>query len=141
MTDLRRSAHLAVLAGLSAGAYSGSLAVVAWLQSASDSALVAERAPIGAAADAISASHDALDADVAAAIRRFGAMSDRYRAFLPQLADVETSLDALAKTASSVTHSTLTVPTRLALPAVQSAPRVVRVAAPTTQATTGASGR
>ena len=141
MTDLRRTVHLAVLAGLSASAYAGTLAVVAMLQSSADAALVAEQAPIRSAADAIKASHDGLEAAVAAATQRYSRLTDRYSALVPRIAGVETSLDALARTTAGVSDSTLTLPTHISLPAVQAAPRIVRVAAPTTQATTGASGR
>lgn len=141
MTELRRPLHLAVLAALSAGAYAGSLALVTMLQSSADAALVAERVPVRAAADEIAASHDGLEAALAAAADRYSRLADRYSALLPDIAGVETSIDSLAKTTASVNDSTLTLPTHVRLPAVQAAPRVVRVAAPTTQATTGASGR
>jgi hypothetical protein len=141
MTDLRRGVHLAVLAGLSATAYAGSLAFVAFLQSAADSTLVAERAPVQAAADQVGASHDGLEAALAAATQRYGRLAGRYGSLLPAITRVEGSVDALARTTAGLTDSTLTLPSRISLPAVQAAPRVVRVAAPTTQATTGASGR
>ena len=141
MIDLRRRVHLAILAGLSASAYAGSLALVAMLQSSADAALVAERAPLRAAADSITASHDGLEAAVAAAARRYGQVTADYGALLPKISRVEASLDALARSTAGVADSTLTLPTHVSLPSVQAAPRVVRVAAPTTQATTGASGR
>lgn len=141
MTEARRPLHLAVLAGLCAGAYAGSLALVTMVQSSADAALTAERAPIRDVAATIAAQHDALEATAAAAIRRYGQVTDRYGALLPNLATVETSLDALAKTTAGVTDSTLAFPTHISLPTVQAAPRIVRVAAPATHATTGASGR
>jgi hypothetical protein len=141
MTELRRPVHLAVLAGLSASAYAGSLALVTMLQSSADAALIAERAPIREAADAVAASHDDLEATVAAAMRRYTQMTDRYGALLPKLAGVETSLDTLAETTAGVTDSTLSLPSHVSLPAVQVAPRVIRIAPPAIQATTGASGR
>ncbi len=88
------------------------------------------------AADAIAASHDSLEATIAAATKRYSQMADRYGALLPRIAAVDTSLDALATTTAGVTNSTLTLPTHVSLPAVQAAPRIVRVAAPATQATT-----
>ena len=141
MTELRRTVHLAILAGLSASAYAGSLALVTRLQSSADASLVADRAPVRAAADAISASHDRLEATITGAMERYGRLADRYGILVPKIAGVETSLDALARTTSGVTDSTLTLPTHLTLPTVPTAPRSVRVAAPVTQATTGASGR
>lgn len=141
MTERHRPLHLAVLAGLSASAYAGSLAFVALLQSSADAALVAERVPIRVAADAITANHDRLEAAVADATKRYAQLADRYSALLPGIAGVASSVDALARTTAAVADSTLTLPTHVSLPTVQAAPRVVRVAAPTTQATTGASGR
>jgi hypothetical protein len=140
MTEKRRPVHLAVLVGLSASAYAGSLALVTMLQSTTDAAVAAERAPMREIADAITASHDDLVTTVADAARRYSLMTGRYGALLPELAQVETSLDTLAKTTSSVTDTALTLPSHVSLPAVPTA-RIVRVAAPTTHATTGASGR
>jgi hypothetical protein len=144
MTEVRRPTHLAVLAGLSAGAYAGCLALVAMLQSSADAALIADRAAIRAAADAIAADHDGLEAAVAEATRRYGRLADTYAALLPGIAGVDASVDALARTTAGVTDSTLSLPSHVtlpAMPAVQAATRVVRMAAPATQATTGASGR
>ena len=140
MTEVGRPLHLAVLAGLSASAYAGSLALVTMLQSSADAAVIAERAPIREIADTIATRHDGLEATVAAAMQRYSRVTDRYGALLPKFEGVETSLDGLAKTTAGVTHSTLTLPTHVSLPIVQAAPRVVRVAAPRTHATTGASG-
>lgn len=141
MTERRRPVHLAVLVGLSASAYAGSLALVTMLQSTGDAATAAERAPIREIADAITAGHDGLEANVAGAALRYSLMTDRYGALLPELAQAETSLDALAKTTSSVTDSARTLPSHVSLPAVPTLSRIVRGAAPTSHATTGASGR
>jgi hypothetical protein len=140
MTEKRRPVHLAVLVGLSASAYAGSLAFVTMLQSSADAAVVAERAPIREIADAIMAGHDDLETTVADATRRYSLITERYGALLPKLAQVETSLDTLAKTTSVVTDSALTLPSHVSLPRVLTAPRIVRAAAPTIHATTGASG-
>jgi hypothetical protein len=139
MTDQRRPIHLAVLVGLSASAYAGSLGAVSVLQSAADSSLIAQRAPVRAAADAVAASHSDLEATVAEAVRRYGLVSERYAALVPEFSNVETSLDALAKNTAKVSNSAQALPSRVSLPKV-SAPRIVRVAAPATHATTGASG-
>jgi hypothetical protein len=141
MTEKRRPVHLAILVGLSASAYAGSLALVTMLQSTTDAAAVAERAPMREIADAITSSHDDLETTLADAARRYSVMTERYGALLPELARAETSLDTLAKTTSSVTDSALTLPSHVSLPAVPSAARIIRGAAPTTHATTGASGR
>jgi hypothetical protein len=140
MTEKRRPIHLAVLVGLSASAYAGSLAVVTTLQSASDATVEAERGPIRAIADTITVGHDDLETTVADAARRYSLITERYGALLPELARAETSLDTLAKATSRVTDSALTLPSRVSLPMVPTGTRIVRVAAPITHATTGASG-
>ena len=141
MTEKRQPVHLAMLVGLSASAYAGSLAVVTMLQSTTDVAIAAERAPIREIADAITAGHDDLETTVAYAARRYGLVTDRYGALLPELSQAEAALDGLAKTTSAVTDSALALPSHVSLPALPAAARIVRVAAPATRATTGASGR
>jgi hypothetical protein len=140
MTSQRRPVHLAVLVGLSATAYAGSLAAVTTLQSATDASITAQREPIRAAADAIAAGHDDLEAAVLDAARRYGLVGDQYGALLPEFTQLETSLDALATTTAKVSNSARALPTRVSLPKVVAAPRITRVSAPTSHATTGASG-
>jgi hypothetical protein len=141
MTEKRRPVHLAILAGLSVSAYAGSLSLVTLLQSTTDASVAAERAPMREFTDALATGHDDLETTMADAARRYSLMSDRYGALLPELAQVETSLDTLARTTSTVTDSALKLPSRVSLPALPAAVRIVRTAAPTTHATTGASGR
>jgi hypothetical protein len=140
MTETRRPVHLSVLVGLSASAYAGSLALVTTLQSVTDAAVAAERAPIREIADTIAAGHDDLETSVADAARRYSLITGRYGELLPKLAQLETSLDTLATTTSVVTDSALTLPSRVSLPTVLTAPRIARSTAPTIRATTGASG-
>jgi hypothetical protein len=140
MSDQRRPIHLAVLVGLSASAYAGSLAVVTTFQSTTDATVSAAREPIRAAADVIAAGHDELEALVVDAARRYGLLGDQYGALLPEFTQVETSLDALATSTAKVSNSAQALPTRVSLPKLVSAPRITRVAAPTSHATTGASG-
>jgi len=140
MTDQRRPVHLAILVGVSASAYAGSLAFVTTLQSATDASITAQREPIRAAADAIAAGHSELEAAVVEAARRYGLVGDQYGALLPEFTQVEASLDALATTTAKVSNSAQALPTRVSLPKVVAAPRITRVAAPASHATTGASG-
>lgn len=140
VAEKRPPLHLAVLVGLSAGAYAGSLAVVTLVQSTTDASVSAQRAPTRVIADAITAAHNDLEANVADAMRHYGLIADRYGALEPEFATLETTLDALATTTSSVTNSVRTLPTRVNLPKVSSTARVVRAAAPASHATTAASG-
>jgi len=144
MTDRRFPTHLAVLVGVSAGAYAVSVAGVAALQAHADARLTAERAPFGQAADAAAADHDSLEAAVEIAARRYLELTSRYDQLGGRITTVEDALDSLATRAATLTESAASLPTRFSLPTVRSAPRVVvsapRSSAPKTSATTGASG-
>lgn len=135
----RIPAHLAVLVGVSTGIYAITLAGVTSVQSDRDTRLAIERAPFGIAADAAASDHDRLEAELEAAIRRYDAMADRYRAATTTMADTEAGLDALAERAGALVESAADLPTRFSLPTVRSVPRVV-AAPPATDATTRASG-
>jgi hypothetical protein len=139
MTDRRLPVHLAVLVGVSAGAYAVSVAGVAALQAHADTRLIAARAPYASAADAAAAEHERIEQSVEAAATRYAALASRYDRLGGQVTNVETALDSLAARAATLTESAASLPTRFSLPTVRSAPRVV-VSAPKTQATTGASG-
>lgn len=139
MTDGRRPIHLAVLVGVSAGAYAVSLAGVTALQSATDGDLHADRAPIQLAASAVAADHAALESALDDAAHRYAILADRYRRSGASIEGVESALDALAARAAAVSESAASMPTRFSLPSVRSAPRVV-TAAPKPHATTRASG-
>jgi len=140
MTDQRRPVHLAILVGLSASAYAGSLAAVTTLQSATDASITAQREPIRASAEAIAAGHDDLEAQVVETARRYGLVSDRYGALLSEFNDLTASFDALAANTAKVSDTAKALPSRIALPKVVAAPRITRVSASAIHATTGASG-
>jgi hypothetical protein len=139
MTDARRPAHLAVLLGASAGIYAVSLAGVTALQSATDQAVIDERAPLGAATTSLSDGHDALEGDLERAARAYGDAAAGYDRLGPRLDAMETSLDALAGTVSQVSGAAKALPGHVTLPVVTRT--VTTAAAPVTHATTGASGR
>jgi len=139
MTERRVPAHLAVLVGVSAGAYAASLAGVTALQSAADAHLTAQRAPISLAADTAAAEHETLSGALDAAARRYAEIARRYETVTIEMGRVGTSLDDLATRAAALSESAASLPTRFSLPAVRPAPART-VAAPATHATTGASG-
>jgi len=138
MTDARRPAHLAVLLGASAGIYAVSLAGVTALQSATDRAVMDERAPLGAATSTLAGGHDAVETDLERAVRAYGTAVASYDQLGSRLDAMETSLDALAGTVSQVSGAAEALPGHVALPAVTRT--VTTRAAPVTHATTGASG-
>ena len=138
MTDARRPAHLAVLLGASAGIYAVSLAGVTALQSATDQAVIGERAPLGAATSTLSGGHDAVEADLERAARTYGEAAAGYDLLGSRLDEMETALDALAGTVSQVSGAAMALPGHVTLPAVTHT--VTNRAAPVSHATTGASG-
>lgn len=138
MVDRRLPAHIAVLLGASVGAYAVSLACVTALQANWDASVRADRAPARRAADAISADHDALETTVEAAARRYVTLIERYSRIGGSMTGMQESLGVLAERAATLSETAASLPTRVSLPAVRSAP--ARVAPPRTQATTRASG-
>ena len=139
MIDRRLPSHLVVLVGVSAGAYAISLAGVTALQSHADVRLIEQRRPFQEAAGSAGLDHDALEAAVESATRRYDALAARYERVGSGLVSVEDRLDTLAARAAALTESAASLPTRISLPRVPSAPRVVS-RPPRTDATTGASG-
>ncbi|MEA2610440.1 MAG: hypothetical protein QOG32_166 [Chloroflexota bacterium] len=148
---LRRPLHLFVLAGASAGIYSVSLAGVTFLQSSVDRALIAERAPFDQATTSLVNSHDALDTDITKADQAYADAAARYDLLTPQLAGMETSLDALAGSVSTVSGAAKALPAHAPLPKVtrsvstsstggSTATARAKAPAPVSHAKTGPSG-
>lgn len=140
MTDRRRPVHLAVLVGVSTGVYATALAGVTTLQSGTDQALIADRAPVARVADAAAVGHDRLEAAVEEASRRYGVLAARYDRFGRAFGDLEIAIDGLAARVEIITESARSLPTRIALPTVRALPAARPAARPKTHGTTGASG-
>jgi hypothetical protein len=137
--DGRRPVHLAVLLGVSTGAYAVALASVTGLQSATDAAARRAIDPVVATQTTLGVDHSVLERDLRDAAARYTELADRYDQLTPRLGDLEAALDSLAGSAQRITDSAAALPTRVNLPPVSRAPRVV-VAAPRTHAVTSASG-
>lgn len=137
-TDARRGLHLGVLVGLSTAAYAAALAGVTTLQSATDGALIAARDPLARAVDAATSDHDVLEYQLRGATDRYTSIAGEYADLGPAIADLEVTLDELAAVTARVGESAARLPSRVALPAVRTAPG--RVAPPTTHAVSRASG-
>jgi methyl-accepting chemotaxis protein len=134
----RRPVHLAVLLGLSAGAYAVSLAGVTALQSETDRQANDVRAPIDAAAAAISTSHDRLQDDLDQAAGAYTEVAARYAQLSSGLDTMEAALDRLAGRVTKVTGAANALPAHVSLPHIKVT--VPRTSAPVTHASTGASG-
>lgn len=140
MIDRRRPIHLAVLVGFSTGAYAAALAGVTTLQSDTDLALIADRAPIARVADAAAFRHDRLEAAVEEASRRYGVLAARYDGFGRGFGDLESAIDGLGARVEIIAESARSLPTRIDLPTVRALPAARPAARPKTHGTTGASG-
>lgn len=149
----RIPAHLAVLAGLSAGLYSGGLTVVSVLQADEEAARIAAAEPPGAELAKIRAENAALEATIATletGLEPLAAAADRAEAQASLLAAARYDLElALADLTEELTGVRVPVATRPSgtgsgtgsgSAATAAAPIPAPAMPPATVATTGASG-
>ena len=136
----RRPVHVAVVLGLTTGAYAASLAAVTDLQAGHDRSIAAGRAPVAAALESLSDDNDRLSGGIDASIAGYEAAAAGYRRLTHDLEALESRLADLGGAVGAVRGSMTTLPSRVALPSVGRAVAVARAAAPRTQATSGASG-
>ena len=140
MTDRRIPSHLAVLIGVSAGAYAVALAGMTALQAGADARLREQREPFRLAAEAVAAEHGELEAAIEAARQRYTATATEYGMTGATITEMEGSLDELAVRAATLLESAASLPTRFSLPAVRAAAPPRQAAPPKTDSTTRASG-
>jgi hypothetical protein len=131
--------HVGVLLGVSAGSYALMLAGVAGLQSAGDAQLAADRAPLRAAIDDLVSAHDRLTDTVNRAGQAYEQAAAAYDATGSQFTGLESVLGDLAGNVSAINGAAKSLPASAPMPKVSRS--VGSVSAPTTQATTGASGK
>jgi hypothetical protein len=150
-TRPRLPAHVAVLVGLSTGAYAVLLAGAATQQASSDAAVAAARQPMLDSLADLAARHDALAVDLAAARERYGEAAVAYQdlqalldAYIGRLDELTTRVGSVQAEAGALPGSlptprpprpATTVTVRQVAPVSQAAPK------PPTVATTGASGK
>lgn len=132
-------AHVAVLLGLSTGAYALSLALVSGLQATSDVAVAAQRAPALATIDSVDRGYARLEADLQAARAAYEASAAAYAATGTGFTDMEARLADLAKAVSAASGTAASMPSSVSLPSVSRS--VSGAAAPVVHATTAASGK
>ncbi|MCI0583597.1 MAG: hypothetical protein L0227_12045 [Chloroflexi bacterium] len=144
MTDGRQRpslvipAHLGVILGLSTGAYALTLAAVTGLQASAEATARAERAPTVAAIEDLAAGHDRLGARLDAARTAYESAAGTYADAGIEVAELEARLAELAAAVTEVSGTAASLPTGVKLPPVTRT--VTTISAPTTQATSGASG-
>jgi hypothetical protein len=128
-------AHVGTMLGLSVAGYGVALALVTGLQSSTDAAVNANRAPVAAAIDRIAAGHDRLDSTLQGAAGAYNSAATSYQGLADNLAAVEQRLSALAASVSAVDGASKALPASVAMPPII---RSVRVSAGTTShATSG----
>ena len=138
VAETRRPVHLAVVVGLSAGAYAAALAGVTALQATGDRELAAANAPAVDALAMLTVEHDRLEARLAAAGSTYGARAAAYTDITDALAWLEDRLAKLAAEVKKVEGSASWVPPSVRMPSVsRDAPPATR---PSSNGSTGASG-
>ncbi len=139
MAGHRPLLHLPLAAAACTALYSGSLAIVTAFQAQHDAVLTAERAPLVAAAARATSERLATELAVRRASRALDRASAGYSDTAALAADFDALLAFLAGRVEDATGAAARLPSGVRLPSAPSS--VAHVAAPTTQATTGASGR
>jgi Na+/H+-translocating membrane pyrophosphatase len=133
--------HVPIALGVTAGLYAVSLAGVTALQHQADTVASAAQQPLADAISGLANDRASLETDLRATVGSLNAASDAYGTAAARSADLEASVAALATGVQAATGAAARIPqSALRLP---TAPRTVTVvvAAPATQATTGASGK
>jgi hypothetical protein len=132
------AARSGALVGISSALFAVTLAAIAALQQDAEDATAAARAPVLAASVDRSGQIDALlgSLDRGASLERRAI--DGYAGLVDRLSLLESSLEALDAEVMDLAGAAAALPDRLRLPAIGAPPAVRR--APSTHATTGASG-
>lgn len=122
MADLsgtpRPPTRILALAGLSTATYALSLALVTSLQSAAETATIADREPLASAIDALANRNDRLAGQVDGLIRTGGERASDYRSATAAIADLESALGRLSKAVATVDGAARALPAAVALPPV-----------------------
>lgn len=139
MAGPRPLLHLPVYAAACTGLYAGSLALMTMLQSQHNAAVVLDQTPLTNAVTNAESARRGTEAALRAASGALGTASDHYEQATTLSAQVDAAMAAFAKQVASVTGVAGRLPSSVRLPAAPGA--VTHVSAPTTQATTGASGK
>ena len=135
---VRIPAHLLLMLSASTAAYAIALAGIAGVQSADEAALAAARDPVARTIDQVAAGHDDLEARIDQARAGYAAAARSYVAAGGALAALESQLGDLATVVADIDGVSRTLPSSVRLPAIGGSVAAGR--APTTHATTGASG-
>jgi hypothetical protein len=139
--EARRPVPIAVVVGLSAGAYAASLAGVTALQAASDRQLAEANAPAGEMISALTEQHDRLGDRLVAAGSAYGSAANAYADITAKMTQVEKRLAKLAGQVSKVQGAAAWTPTlpRTTMPSISKS-AAPPPAKPASNGSSGASG-
>lgn len=132
--------HLPVLVGVSATLYSGGLAAVSGLQAGHEAAKVAAREPAAMDVEAISRSNDLLESTLGALDGRLGPLAAAAAEAEVQARHLFEQREALEREIEALTGEQAATVRRAVATVVPKRSTTAAVSAPTTVATTGASG-
>lgn len=132
--------HLPIAVGLTTGLYAVALAGVTALQSQTDGAIVAGQRPAADALAGLASSRGSLERDLTDTVSSLNRAAALYNGSIDQAAAFHATLTELARRVQSATGAAAHIPSRLQLPSA-ARPVTAAAAAPTVQATTGASGK
>ena len=139
MAGERTPLHLPITAAICTGLYAGSLSLVTLLQTEHDAGTARANAPLGEAAARAEAEREAAARSLSQASAALRAATDVYANATDASLALDAALQELAARVEAATGAAARLPTAVRLPSAPSG--VTPVAAPVTNATTGASGR
>lgn len=139
MAGPRPLLHLPVYAAACTGLYAGSLALMTMLQAQHNAVVVLDQTQLIDAVSSAESARRATEEALRAASGALGIASDGYAGATALSTEVDAAMAAFAKQVAAVTGVAGRLPASVRLPAAPGA--VAHVTAPTTQATTGASGK
>jgi hypothetical protein len=139
MAAQRPLLHLPIYGLACTGLYAGSLALMAMLQSQHNATVARDQTPLLDAMNTAQLERQGAEAALKAASGALDAATDSYASASTLSAQVDAAMAAFARQVSAITGSAARLPGTVKLPAAPGG--VTHVAAPVTQATTGASGK
>ena len=139
MAGPRPLLQLPVYAAACTGLYAGSLALVTALQAQHNAEMATSTQPLVRAVEQAASLRLAAEEAVRSASRVLGSASDRYTSASARSAALDAAMAEVARQVANVTGISARLPAPGRLPSAPGA--VAHVAAPSTHATTGASGK
>ena len=114
--DAKRPYHVPVAVGLTTGVYAMSLLAATSLQVEHDKTLIADRAPVQAAIEALDVHHDRMESDLQRAGLQYQDGTSGYDVLAARLAALHAKMDAVNKKVAAVERISGSLPTDLFLP-------------------------